>query len=639
MAVSVDTSPYKPRLPPANPDDLQGLSRWAFGEFQRISAAVAQGNDSLDTLGTSVTSTVFGASGASHSTGLVPDPGATAGKLRWLNETATWVRGVSFNIMSFGGANDGVTDNTTAINNALSALKTLTTSGGKIVFPDGTFVIGSLITFTMPTSNAPFDVTLEGAGPDATVLMWGASAGMQFNYESGTDPRVMQSTHFRDLTFAANRTNGGTALTLVNGGTTNGNYCAMSELARVTFRGADILAGIKYWTNDLVLNGISNVNITGCIFQGPATAAGGGITAQGQNGSAIACCINVCGNTQINQKAIGVTYGDFLQGMSFDQVIWNGCATSINQAALLSGDDSYLVVANSQFGQFATGNAVSLQTALNVLLFTNNLFLLQAANTGGLLCTKIANATFVSNQFEAATTTNTTGISVDASVASTVCVIDDNTFAGMKLGLQIKSGANVGLGQNYYTACTTNMTNASASLGLWENDTPGNFGWKFINNGALAASHGIAMAVGKAAASDSSSVVMSFFSGDSSNNVGSITRSGTGVVFNTTSDRRLKENIKSTASGLAILEQINVRDFNWCADPDRTQVQGVVAQELYEVFPQAVRQGGDDAALEPWTVNYAALVPLLVQSVQELKAKVDQLEHALRQATHDPSVP
>ena len=38
------------------------------------------------------TITVFGASGATHSTGLVPDPGATAGTLRYMREDGAWVR-------------------------------------------------------------------------------------------------------------------------------------------------------------------------------------------------------------------------------------------------------------------------------------------------------------------------------------------------------------------------------------------------------------------------------------------------------------------------------------------------------------------------------------------------------------------
>ena len=50
-----------------------------------ITAADNSGNDSTD-----VAVPVFGASGTSHSTGLVPDPGAVAGTTRFLREDATW---------------------------------------------------------------------------------------------------------------------------------------------------------------------------------------------------------------------------------------------------------------------------------------------------------------------------------------------------------------------------------------------------------------------------------------------------------------------------------------------------------------------------------------------------------------------
>lgn len=81
------------------------------------------------------------------------------------------------------------------------------------------------------------------------------------------------------------------------------------------------------------------------------------------------------------------------------------------------------------------------------------------------------------------------------------------------------------------------------------------------------------------------------------------------------------------------LLKLRVRDYNYIYDPDKQPMQGFIAQELHEVYPQAVTVGGDDAVTNPWQVDYGKLTPLLVKSVQDLdqekedlKARVEALE-------------
>jgi endosialidase-like protein len=62
---------------------------------------------------------------------------------------------------------------------------------------------------------------------------------------------------------------------------------------------------------------------------------------------------------------------------------------------------------------------------------------------------------------------------------------------------------------------------------------------------------------------------------------------GTGVAYNTTSDQRLKENIRPTAKGLNELMRIQVNDFNFKSRPGRNET-GFIAQQLYTVLPEAV---------------------------------------------------
>lgn len=116
------------------------------------------------------------------------------------------------------------------------------------------------------------------------------------------------------------------------------------------------------------------------------------------------------------------------------------------------------------------------------------------------------------------------------------------------------------------------------------------------------------------------------FRNSASTVIGSVTISGgTNVAYNTSSDRRLKENIKPTIAGLDDLLKIKVRDYTLINDPTKTRVQGYIAQELKEVYPEAVKVGGDDAKKDPWAVDYGRVTPLLVRAVQELKALFDDL--------------
>jgi len=113
--------------------------------------------------------------------------------------------------------------------------------------------------------------------------------------------------------------------------------------------------------------------------------------------------------------------------------------------------------------------------------------------------------------------------------------------------------------------------------------------------------------------------------------VGSITVTTSATSYNTSSDFRLKENIVPTAQGLETLSKINVRDFNFISDPDKSKIQGFIAQDLYNVYPSAVSVGGDDPTKNPWSVDYGRLTPLLVKSIQDLNDKTNALINAVKE--------
>ena len=106
--------------------------------------------------------------------------------------------------------------------------------------------------------------------------------------------------------------------------------------------------------------------------------------------------------------------------------------------------------------------------------------------------------------------------------------------------------------------------------------------------------------------------------------IGSIAQSGTtAVLYNITSDQRLKENIADAASASALIDAIQVRQYDWKSDGSH-QRYGFIAQELATVAPEAVHQPADPE--EMMAVDYSKLVPMLVKEIQSLRARVAQLE-------------
>lgn len=117
---------------------------------------------------------------------------------------------------------------------------------------------------------------------------------------------------------------------------------------------------------------------------------------------------------------------------------------------------------------------------------------------------------------------------------------------------------------------------------------------------------------------------MSFFNGQGpTTRVGWIGTSGSSTSYNTSSDARLKENIEDAQPAGAIIDDLRVRQFDWKLDGAH-QRYGMIAQELLEVFPEAVALGAN--ATDMMAVDYSKLVPLLLDEVKSLRARVAVIE-------------
>jgi hypothetical protein len=108
----------------------------------------------------------------------------------------------------------------------------------------------------------------------------------------------------------------------------------------------------------------------------------------------------------------------------------------------------------------------------------------------------------------------------------------------------------------------------------------------------------------------------------STTQVGTISVTTSATSYNTSSDYRLKQDLKSF-NGLEVVSKIKAYDYEWKADNTRSF--GVLAHELAEVLPYAVNGIKDGETMQG--VDYSKIVPVLIQSIKELKSKIETLEN------------
>lgn len=112
-----------------------------------------------------------------------------------------------------------------------------------------------------------------------------------------------------------------------------------------------------------------------------------------------------------------------------------------------------------------------------------------------------------------------------------------------------------------------------------------------------------------------------FFKG--ANVAGGLKFNGTTLTANgvtLTSDQRLKADIRPVRNAMALIEELEGVEFRWIwtGKPDF----GVLAQEVQETLPELVHEDNSGFL----SVNYTGLIPILIQAVKELSARVAELE-------------
>jgi hypothetical protein len=95
--------------------------------------------------------------------------------------------------------------------------------------------------------------------------------------------------------------------------------------------------------------------------------------------------------------------------------------------------------------------------------------------------------------------------------------------------------------------------------------------------------------------------------------------------FNSTSDNRVKENIKTVENSLEIVKSLRGVSFDWKETGKSSY--GVIAQELQEVLPELVKNG------EVKSVNYNGLIGVLIEGMKSQQEQINRLEQKIQELT------
>ena len=199
-------------------------------------------------------------------------------------------------------------------------------------------------------------------------------------------------------------------------------------------------------------------------------------------------------------------------------------------------------------------------------------------------------------------------IYVDANNTNTGTKSPGVVFGGPTSGESIVSKRTPGTdvyGLDFYTSSNNRMTIASGgNVGIGTN----NPGYKLTVAGIVAPT-----------------VDNSFSLGGSTTNRWTTVYTVNGV--SQTSDRRLKTNIKNLNYGLKEVLALRPVSYNWKEKPTTDHKIGLIAQDVRKLVPEVVV--GDEAK-ENLGMNYAELIPVLINAIKEQQKEIDDLKKAVQ---------
>jgi len=240
-------------------------------------------------------------------------------------------------------------------------------------------------------------------------------------------------------------------------------------------------------------------------------------------------------------------------------------------------------------------------------------------------------------------TTGTKNVAAGNATLDACTTGDENTALGYAaLGANTTATSNTVIGCEVAKNVTTGGENVIIGAGIGsiaDTLTSGGRNVMVARNADFAASNrsdSLVIAAGNALVTDMGEGTSWIGAHDSGGTSGNVYRAQNESTWDTTSDQRIKKNIVNNNTGLSLLNQVQVRNFEYRTESEITDFDkpenvvvrspgtklGVIAQEVKEIIPGIVEEGQDGClVVKPDNITW-----YLVNAIKELSAKVTALE-------------
>lgn len=109
--------------------------------------------------------------------------------------------------------------------------------------------------------------------------------------------------------------------------------------------------------------------------------------------------------------------------------------------------------------------------------------------------------------------------------------------------------------------------------------------------------------------------------------LGAVNRTADGTLTTSTSDIRLKENIKPLQNSLDKVKNLQGVSFNWKNDELKSAKIGLIAQDVEKILPELVFTNPTDGYKG---INYAEMSAVLIEAIKEQQIQIDELKKLIQ---------
>lgn len=455
--------------------------------------------------------------------------------------------------------------------------------------------------------------------------------------------------------------------TLIGGGTSTGTSNQLLQVTGISsgaYIGGNLGLGVTNPTQKLDVSG--NGNFTGTVtasgFNGNATSATyattAGIATYATSAGISTNLKGGSGGTLVYQSATDITA--FISNGTSGQILqsnggtnppsWVNAASASAITGLTIRDEGTIVGGASSVTQINfVGNIVSAASTAGIATIT---FLDYVSNSG--IATSVIGGIGSVTQLQVTGVSTFTngpvqiGSATSTGTASQPLQVTGGAYISTNLGIGVTNPSqplDVNGNVRFRSGLYDNNNNVGAANSVLTSNGSGGFSWQPVTtSGAITGVNvsqddtGIRYPLLASGANTSTTAqyvdatALVYNTNTNCLGIGSLTPTSkldiigdikvTGIItagdFNSTSDRKLKTNIKPIENPIEKILQINGVSFNWKETGKATM--GVIAQEVEQILPELVSD------TDPKTVNYNGLIGLLIECIKEQQKQIDELK-------------